>query len=80
MAKPGRPKNQHEPVKVTITATPKLALYLDDLVAEEGYGNSRAEVARNLVWSAIRELLSKHLLDRRKSTGRRSRARQGAGG
>lgn len=74
MSRRGRPKNQHEPVKVTMTGTPKLALYLDDLVAEEGYGNSRAEVAKTLVLRGIEDLLSKRILDRRKSAGRKERA------
>jgi hypothetical protein len=61
----GRPRNRYKPVEVTITSTPKLGLYLDDLVSEEGYGNSRAEVARTLVWRGIEELLGKGILTRR---------------
>jgi hypothetical protein len=63
--KPGRPKNRHRPVPITVTGTPKVAAYLDDLVLEEGYGNSRAEVARTLIWRGIEELISKGVLDRR---------------
>jgi len=42
-------------------------MYLDDLIEEEGYGNSRAGVAKNLVWRTIEELISKGIIDRRKS-------------
>jgi hypothetical protein len=61
--KMARPRNLHKPVQVTITGTPKLASYLDALVKEEGYGNSRAEVAKTLIWRGIEELLSKGILD-----------------
>ena len=61
----GRPRNKHKPFEVTITSTPKLGLYLEDLVAEEGYGSSRAEVARNLVWRGIEELIKNGILTRR---------------
>ena len=43
----------------------KLAAYLDDLVEEEGYGNSRVEVARSLVWRGIEDLMSRGILTRR---------------
>lgn len=61
-----RPKNRHDPVRITITGTPKLAQYLDDLVEEEGYGNSRGAVAQNLVWRGIEQLIAAGILDRRK--------------
>lgn len=61
-----RPKNREASIKVTITATPKFGEYLDDLVAEEDYGSNRAEVARNLVWRAIEDLIHKRVIDRRK--------------
>jgi hypothetical protein len=64
----GRPKNKHKPVSVTITGTPKLGAYLDALKAEEGFGNSRGEVARTLVWNGIHELISRGILDRIKET------------
>ncbi len=66
MGKQGRPKNLHKSVTVTITATPKLAQYLDDLIKEEGFGNSRAEIAKNFVWKEINRLISAGNLDRRK--------------
>lgn len=61
-----RPKHRQTSVKIMITATPKLALYLDDLVEEEGYGASRGEVARTLVWSAIQDLISECVIERRR--------------
>jgi hypothetical protein len=66
-----RKKSAVEPYKVTVTSTPKLGLYLEDLKDEEGYGNSVAEVARTLVWRGIEELIKGGILDRRKgSVGR----------
>lgn len=58
-----RPKNLQPSVKITITATPKLALYLDHLIEEEGYGASRGEVAKNLVWRMIEDLISKSIIE-----------------
>ena len=68
MVNKGRPKNRHKSVAVTITVTPKLIQYLDDLVDEEGFGNSRAEVAKNFVWTEINRLISVGNLDRRKDS------------
>lgn len=61
-----RPKNRQPSVKITITATPKLALYLDHLIQEEGYGASRGEVAKNLVWRIIEDLISKSIIEQRR--------------
>jgi hypothetical protein len=60
-----RPRNPHPPTKVVITGTPKLGLYLADLVREEGYGATAAEVARTLVWRGIEELIARGVLSRR---------------
>lgn len=68
MGKLGRPKNRYKSVTVTITATPKLVQYLDDLIEEEGFGNSRAEIAKNFVWKEINRLISAGNLDRRKGS------------
>ena len=51
--------------RVDVAISEKLAAYLDDLVLEEGYGNSRVEVARTLVWRGIEDLLSRGILNRR---------------
>ena len=61
-----RRKNPFPPAKIAITGTPKLALYLSDLVAEEGYGATASEVARTLVWRGIEDLISRGVLTRRK--------------
>ena len=62
-----RPKNRVPSEKVVITGTPKLATYLRDLVVEEGYGSTPAEVARTLVWRGIEDLIHRRVLTRRKS-------------
>ena len=52
-----RPKNAHEPITIEFAGTPKLAKYLDVLVRDEGFGSSRAEVARNFVWKEVNRLI-----------------------
>lgn len=64
----GRPRNAEPSEPVTMAAQPKLVEYLDDLIAEQGFGTSRAEVARTLVWERVRELISQGVLDRRRAT------------
>jgi len=61
------PKKTGEPLsqRVDVGISEKLAVYLDDLIREEGYGNSRVEVVRALVWRAIEDLLSRGILTRR---------------
>ncbi len=63
-----RPRNSTEAIKITITDTAKHGEYLDDLIAEQGYGHSRGEVARTLTWRAIEDLIARNLLDRRRAT------------
>lgn len=64
-----RPPNAVKSVPVTITAPPNLALYLDDLIAKQlGFGSSRGEVARTLVWERIRSLLQDKTLRYRAPT------------
>lgn len=67
-AKRGRPPNAEKSIDVNITAQPKLVLYLDDLIAEQGFGASRGEVAKTLVWEQIRSLIRDGVLDRRGAT------------
>jgi len=57
-----RPRNKHKSSEVPITASPKLVAYLEALVEEEGYGNTKAEVARNLCWRMIEVLISNGIL------------------
>lgn len=47
---------------IEFAATPKLVAYLNDLVAAEGFGNSRAEVARSFVWKEVNRLLESNRL------------------
>jgi hypothetical protein len=53
----GRPKGEKPTKAVPVTATPKLYEYLGDLVEMEGFGTSRAEVARNFVWKEVNRLI-----------------------
>lgn len=71
-----RPKNRQPSVKITITATPKLARYLEDLIEVEGYGASRGEVARNLVWRLIEDLISKGIIEQRRGSIEQDRKRK----
>lgn len=84
-----RPRNPLPSTRVVITGTPKLAAYLRDLVLEEGYGSTPAEVARTLVWRGIEDLIARGVLTRRRGafgvpapalTSRRPRARRSDGG
>jgi hypothetical protein len=38
-------------------ATPKLIAYFEALIEEEGFGRSRPDVAENLCWRMIEELI-----------------------
>jgi hypothetical protein len=38
-------------------ATPKLLAYFEALIDEEGFGETRPEVAENLCWRMIEELI-----------------------
>jgi hypothetical protein len=51
---------------VQIQASPRLVAYLDDLVAGEGHGHSRAEVARNFVWKEVNRLIEVGILEPKK--------------
>jgi len=59
MTKPEKPPKS-DPIE--FATTPKLVAYLDDLVAAEGFGNTRAEIARNFVWKEINRLLEQNRL------------------
>lgn len=60
-----RPKKAIASVKITITAGPMLKEYLEELVLQELYGGSAAEVARALVVRGVEELLLKGVLSRK---------------
>jgi hypothetical protein len=53
----GRPKNKHPTTEVRMKATPKLLAYFEALIDEEGFGETRPEVAENLCWRMIEELI-----------------------
>lgn len=53
----GRPKNTHETIPVEFAASAKLIHYLDELQREEGFGSSRAEIARTFVWKEVNRLI-----------------------
>jgi hypothetical protein len=59
-----QPKSQASD-SIEFAAPPKLVAYLDDLVDLEGFGNSRAEVARNFVWNEVNELIKAGRLKQR---------------
>jgi hypothetical protein len=65
-------------VKITITASPRLRDYLNDLVLEEGYGSTISEVARTLTWRGIEDLISKQVIRRRKQRYRKIGGRDNA--
>lgn len=51
---PSKGGKKTEPLE--FAATPKLMKFLQELVRMEGYGNSKAEVARNFVWKEVNRL------------------------
>jgi hypothetical protein len=60
-----RQEKARESNAIEFTATPKLLGYLDDLIKQEGFGTTRAEIARNFVWKEVNRLLeSNHLKPR----------------
>lgn len=51
-----------------VTVSPKLRAYLADLIKEEGYGGTPAEVMQHLIWRGIETLIGAGVLDRRAGT------------
>ena len=64
----GRLKRRKPSKPLTIGLTLKLHAYLNDLVEEEGYGDTPTEVARNLLSRAIQDLVKDGVIDRRRGT------------
>ena len=60
----GRPKNKHPSTEVRMRATPKLLAYFEALIDEEGFGETRPEVAETLCWRMIEELIRAGTLTR----------------
>lgn len=54
----GRPASQEPTTSFEVSGVEsKLLLYLDDLVAKQGFGNSRSAVARNFIWQEVNRLI-----------------------
>ena len=53
------PKKQGEKKtgRVDFAASQRFLAYIDELIAMEGFGNSRGEVARRFVWKEINRLI-----------------------
>jgi hypothetical protein len=61
----GRPKGEQAKITIELQATRKLVAYLDELKRIEGFGESRQEIVKSLVWAAIgRLILDKRLKQR----------------
>lgn len=55
-----RPSNTVETLSMTITVTPQMKQYLEDLVVKGLYGSSPAEIVRNMVQKCVRQ----HITDK----------------
>jgi hypothetical protein len=61
----GRPRNQHPKKTVELQASPKLLAYLNELLRMEGFGDTRPEIVKRLVWDGINKLLAEKRLKQR---------------
>jgi hypothetical protein len=52
-----RPRNTEISTPVEVGISPKLLKYLDQLRAKDGFGSSRPEIIRTLVWKEINHLI-----------------------
>jgi hypothetical protein len=57
-----RPTLDYAPIKVVISASPKLIAYIDALVKKEAYGTTRPEVVKTACWRLIEELQKGNIL------------------
>ena len=57
-------KPREERLQINYKASAKLTAYLYNLVDEEGLGGAPTTVAQNLLWQAIRQLISDQVLTR----------------
>jgi len=60
-----RPKSKARKTTLELQLTPKLARYLDELVKEEGFGETRQEVIKKFVWDGVNSVLPRERLKRR---------------
>ena len=61
----GRPKNEQGKITIEIQVTSKLVEYLDELKSMEGFGESRQEIVKNFVWTAVNKLILEKRLEQR---------------
>ena len=66
-----RTKNPIRTVAVTITTTPPVAQYLEDLVDSGLYGKNRSEAAERLVANGLERMIREGTLKRKSKTARR---------
>jgi hypothetical protein len=59
-----KPNNSIQSVKIGITTTQRVALFLDNLIATEIFGKSRAEVAEQLIKRSMEEFLMTDRIDK----------------
>lgn len=61
-----RPVNTVESLSMTITVTPQVKQYLEDLVVKGTHGQSPAEIVRAMINTEIRKLITSNELKERK--------------
>ncbi len=54
-----RPKNTLDTIQITISTTPQVASYLEQLTAQGIYGKNNADTANALLKEKIRELMER---------------------
>jgi hypothetical protein len=52
-----RPRSTEPSVPIEVGLSPKLLKYIDELKEKEGFGNSRPDIIRNLIWKEINRLI-----------------------
>lgn len=67
MTKRGRPKNAVEKIELKIHPPATVGSYLDALIATGLYGTDRTAVANNLFNDQLKQLLSKGVIERKKT-------------
>ena len=61
-----RPTNTVETLSMTITVTPQVKQYLEDLVIKGTHGQSPAEIVRTMINDNVRKLIANNELKERK--------------
>jgi hypothetical protein len=52
-----RPRSTETSIPVEVGLSPKLLKYLDQLKGKEGFGSSRPDIIRTLIWKEINRLI-----------------------